>query len=138
MRLDLGTLGWQPVFEQGVQRKLSEQGYVITRGHRTRECGTHRLRKHRYEEKQFLGAAGFQWKSFARALTYLLQPPHRRKGNPWFFGYFGLFFVFFFAFATEITCGSNVAIAGLTLPTVTKFCPGAQALLSFSSSSTAN
>ena len=100
----------------------------------TRECGNHRLRKHRYGEKQFLGAAGFQWNSFARALTYLLQPPRRRKGNPWFFDYFGLFF----AFGTEITCRSNVAIAGLTLPTATKLCPRYQASSTSSSSPTSS
>jgi hypothetical protein len=38
------------------------------------------------------------------------------------FGYFfGFFFAFFF-FGTEITCRSNPAAAGLTLPTATKFC----------------
>jgi|GEM_PF-2338422 hypothetical protein len=50
------------------------------------------------------------------ALTYLLQLPRCRNGNAWFFRYF-FFFGFFFAFGTEITCRSNVAIAGLTLPT---------------------
>jgi hypothetical protein len=56
--------------------------------------------------------------------------PRRRKGNPWFFDYFGLFFAFFFAFGTEITCRSNVAVACLTLPSATKFYPRAQALSS--------
>jgi hypothetical protein len=80
-------------------------------------------KKHRCGEKQFLGAAGFQWKSFAGAPTYLLKPLRRRKGNPRFFDYFGLFFGFFLALGTEITCRSNVVIAGLTLPTATKFGP---------------
>jgi hypothetical protein len=56
-------------------------------------------------------------------LAYLLEPSRRRKGNPWFLSYFRFFFSFFFAFGTEITCRSNVAIAGLTLPTATKSCP---------------
>jgi hypothetical protein len=94
--------------------------------------------KHGYGEKQYLGAAVFQWKSFAEALTHLLHPSRRRKRNPWFFGYFDFFFGFFFAFGTEITCRSNVAIAGLTLPTATKFCPRYQALSSSSSSSTSS
>ena len=37
-----------------------------------------------------------------------------------FFVYFRFFFVFFFAFGTEITCRFNAAITGLTLPTATK------------------
>ena len=73
-------------------------------------------------ECRLLGAAGFQRKSFAEALTYLPQLPRCRHGNAWFFGYF-FFFVFFFALGTEITCRSNVAITGLILPTATKFCP---------------
>ena len=93
---------------------------VQAREHRTRECGSS-PRKHR-----FLGAAGFQWKSFAGALTYPLQLPRCRNGNAWFFGYF-FFFGFFFAFGTEITRRPNVAITGLTLPTATKFCPRCQA-----------
>jgi len=43
-----------------------------------------------------------------------------------FFAYF-FFFGFFFALGTEITCTSNVAITGLTLPTATQFCPRYQA-----------
>ena len=67
-------------------------------------------------------AADFQ--SSFRGAPNLLEPSRRRKGNPWFSGYFfAFFFRFFFAFGTEITCRSNVAIAGLTLPTATKFCP---------------
>jgi hypothetical protein len=43
--------------------------------------------------------------------------------DPRLFGYFfGFFFAFFFALGTEITRRSNVAIAGLALPTGTKFC----------------
>ena len=34
-----------------------------------------------------------------------------------------LLIAFFFTFGTKITSRSNVAITGLTLPTVTKFCP---------------
>jgi hypothetical protein len=42
--------------------------------------------------------------------------------DPRLFGYFfGFFFAFFF-FGTEITSRSNLAPAGLTLPTATKFC----------------
>ena len=49
----------------------------------------------------------FRWKSFARALTHLLQLPRCCNGNAWFFGY--LFFCgFFFAFGTEITRRSNL------------------------------
>jgi hypothetical protein len=43
----------------------------------------------------------------SRGLTYLLQLPRLCKGNLWFFGYFCFFFVFFFAFGTEITCRSS-------------------------------
>ena len=95
---------------------------VQARGHRTRECGSH----HPKNIGRFLGAAGFQWKSFAGALTYPVQLPRSRNGNAWFFGYF-FFFGFFFAFGTEITHRPNVAITGLTLPTATKFCPRCQA-----------
>ena len=73
-------------------------------------------------KKQFQRAPGFQWESFV-ALTYfnfLLQ------GNLWFLDYFDLFFAFFFAFGTEITCRYNVTVVGLTLPTTTKFCPRCQ------------
>jgi hypothetical protein len=48
------------------------------------------------------------------------------QGNLWFLDYFDLFFAFFFAFGTEITCRYNVTVVGLTLPTTTKFCPRCQ------------
>jgi len=37
-----------------------------------------------------------------------------QQGNPWFLNYFDLFFTFFFAFGTEITCRYNVPLVGLT------------------------
>ena len=98
----------------------------------THEGSTHRLRKMGMK-KQFQRAPGFQWESF-EALAYfnfLLQ------GNLWFLDYFDLFFAFFFAFGTEITCRYNVTVIGLTLPT-TKFCPRCQTSSSCSSSSTSS
>jgi hypothetical protein len=79
-------------------------------------------KKNGYEKEQFQRAPGSQWESF-EALAYinfLLQ------GNLWFLDYFDLFFAFFFAFGTEITCRYNVGVVGLTLPTAAKFCPRCQ------------
>jgi hypothetical protein len=54
-------------------------------------------------------------------LSWEFCQEREKQSHPGLFGYFfGFFFAFFF-FGTEITPRSNLATAGLTLPTARKF-----------------
>jgi len=93
--------------------------------------------------KAFYARSGIVVRSTARALSVIDdlvsgRLKSLRSTRKQLFAYFAFFFGFFFAFGTEITCRSNVAIAGLTLPTAKKFCPRCQAPSSSSSSSTSS